>query len=229
MRCTKCNVDLSQHHQACPLCGEKPQDVSPVIKDVRTAEYRPDMPPVRKKTNYLKISFFVYIVLAAVFVLAEKIVTGTIENSCRYLMVVPCLWAVIVRPFVVKKEYIGSYLILDVFYLSIASIIMGITKNGNLAFSLQVIIPICCITAAIIMTFTSMFFPKKAKLSGAYILTITVISLVLTVIGLFMEGVYSAPMLAVIAFTWSCVCVHVSYLKDKHGFKAQLQGIFHTR
>ncbi|MPN38528.1 hypothetical protein SDC9_186052 [bioreactor metagenome] len=106
---------------------------------------------------------------------------------------------------------------------------LGITENGDLAFSLQVFMPICCIIAGIIMTFTSLFFPQKATLSIAYVLPITVFSVILAVIGLFMQDNYSAPLLAVIGVIWGCVCLHVSYLKDRQGFKAQIQGTFHTR
>lgn len=53
MRCTECNVDLSENVKSCPLCGKKASDEAPVIEGLRTAEY-PEYGELRPLKYYIK-------------------------------------------------------------------------------------------------------------------------------------------------------------------------------
>ena len=53
MRCTECNVDLSENVKVCPLCGNKASDEAPVIEGMKTAEY-PEYGELRPLKYYIK-------------------------------------------------------------------------------------------------------------------------------------------------------------------------------
>ena len=58
MRCTKCNVDLSELYTTCPLCGSKATDEEPRVKGVKPAPYPhgAEIPP-KEKTKKPKTPF----------------------------------------------------------------------------------------------------------------------------------------------------------------------------
>ena len=39
MRCLKCDVDLGENYEICPLCASPAADVPPVIEGIKTSEY----------------------------------------------------------------------------------------------------------------------------------------------------------------------------------------------
>ena len=39
MRCLKCDVDLGENYEICPLCASPATDVPPVIEGIKTSEY----------------------------------------------------------------------------------------------------------------------------------------------------------------------------------------------
>lgn len=53
MRCTECNVDLSENVKVCPLCGKKASDEAPVLEGMKTAEY-PEYGELRPLKYYIK-------------------------------------------------------------------------------------------------------------------------------------------------------------------------------
>lgn len=229
MRCNSCNVDLAEYHKTCPLCREKADKTENKIKNIIPAPYPQISKTNSNKTNYLKIFFFIYVALSVIAFVTEKVLTGTAENFYRFFMAVPCAWALIIRPFLVKKEYVGSYLILNVIYFSIASLLLGITNDVSFLFSNNFFIPSITTLSFIIMTFVSTFRPKKAKLSIAYVFPIMLIMILMTIIKLFMGEKFISFLFLIVAMVWGCVCLLTSYLMDKKGFKARLYGMFHIR
>ncbi len=51
MRCNKCNVDLGESVEICPLCGAPASDTPPVITEIKEADYpaNPEKLPQRKE------------------------------------------------------------------------------------------------------------------------------------------------------------------------------------
>ncbi len=39
MRCIKCDVDLGEHYEICPLCASSAADVPPILEGIKTSEY----------------------------------------------------------------------------------------------------------------------------------------------------------------------------------------------
>lgn len=60
MRCLKCKVDLGEKYTTCPLCGEKADDVPPLLDGFETAPYpqnSPVVPMEKVKKPKVKFSF----------------------------------------------------------------------------------------------------------------------------------------------------------------------------
>jgi hypothetical protein len=183
MRCLKCNVDLGDEYQLCPLCGSQAADEKAVIEGMRTAEY-PDVEyrpyPKRKVLGF----FIAYLLTCAACMAADYINSGRLGISVLTAFILPCIWVLFIRPFVVKKEYIGSYILQDVFFLALLMLYISKVGTGNFGSALSHGIPILLIVSEIALLVSSLVEKYNRVNSISYLLTGAAADIILIVIAL---------------------------------------------
>ncbi|HZJ78813.1 MAG TPA: DUF6320 domain-containing protein [Clostridia bacterium] len=187
MRCVKCDVDLGKNYQLCPLCSNEAVDEKPILKDIATAEY-PDVIYRGYRKKYVMISFLIYIVLISLGMAFEKYFTTNIGYSLLAAFVLPNIWSFLVRPFIVKKQYIGSYLNLDVFFLSLLMLYISKISTGSFISALAKGIPILLITYMMALLMFSIIDRDNKVNSISYILGAGATSLGLLIVSIFVSG-----------------------------------------
>ena len=188
MRCLKCNVDLGDEYQLCPLCGSQAAYDKPVIKGMRTAEY-PDV-EYRPYPKRIVLGFFIaYVLACAAGMAADYALNRRLGISVFAALAMPCIWALFIRPFVVKKEYVGSYLVQDVFFLAILMLYISKVGIGNFSSALSGGIPILLIVSEITLLISSLIEKYNRVNAIIYLLSGAVADIVLIVIALISKNV----------------------------------------
>ncbi len=146
MRCTECNVDLSENVKVCPLCGKKASDEAPVLEGMKTAEY-PDYGELRPLKYYIKKNdaYFGKYVMWALLLLVPVILAVSAHFNAIDLAaytILPAIFAVsaivyFLSSLLSKKNGVKSaiYLItLAVFSLIIVAVGYIITRETGTVF-----------------------------------------------------------------------------------------------
>jgi len=114
MRCRECNVDLPDNYTACPLCGAMPSDDAVLIQGVRTAEY-PKAKAEPFKRNPFPIFVAVWLGLSAISFLLYKLNMIEAYVSASVFCLIPCIWTLFIRPFLIKQLYAGNFIVMNLF------------------------------------------------------------------------------------------------------------------
>ena len=114
MRCRECNVDLPKEYTACPLCGGKVNDDKPLIEGLDFAEY-----PKVKTEKYRRDPFPVFLMIwALVSVISFGLFKAEIFDANVFsfaVALVPMVWTLVFRPFMVKQLYKGNFVVMNLF------------------------------------------------------------------------------------------------------------------
>ncbi len=225
MRCTECNVDLGDEYQRCPLCGSDAVNESPVIGGMRTSEY-PDVVYKPYPKKYVLIFFLIFLGFCAVEMTADYIINARLGLSVLIAFILPCLWVLFIRPFVVKKEYIGSYLLQDVFFLALLMLYIDKAGLGNFYSALSRGIPLLLITSEVALLVASLMDKYHRVTAISYILAGAACDIALIIIAIFSKGV-TLPMSLIALGVAAVTLVIIKILAPKE-FNEELKARFNT-
>lgn len=175
MRCTECNVDLSEDVRACPLCGTKAANTRVVLYKEKTAEY-PEIKYKPFKRNYSAIYFLICLVICAAIAVIERLYDTNTDIALLAAFISPCAWAVFLRPFIRKNMYLGDYLLVDLFFLSLLMLYISQFVMQNFSSALSEGIPFSSAASAFILLFAGLLSKRERAPSAFY----TLILLLLT-------------------------------------------------
>lgn len=184
MICSKCKVDLGEEYSLCPLCSAQAEDSPPALTNQRTAEY-PDVTyrPFRKP--YTLIAAVIYAVICAGSAATEYAMTKSFSITALVILILPCVWTVFVRPFIVKHRRIGNYIVYDAFFLSILSVYFSKVYLSSTDYALSALMPQICAIGCTILLCHSLFRPKSSRGDIIYALILSVFCLGLLIFTLF--------------------------------------------
>ncbi len=167
MRCRECNVDLPDNYTACPLCGAKPFDDPLLIQGIRTAEY-PKAQPKPFKRNPFTVFVIVWLGLSAISFLLLKLNIIEAYVSASVFCLIPCIWTLFVRPFLIKQLYHGNFVIMNLFPFALICTVFDKLMNGNFEQSLLTYLPICSLAVFAVLLILVIAKPKKNKRAASY-------------------------------------------------------------
>lgn len=167
MRCRQCNVDLSETYSACPLCGGKASPDAPVLQGIRTAEY-PKVKTEPYKRNPFPIFIGAWLIISLVaFVLYRLHILSDI-SSAAVICAVPCIWTLLLRPFLIKQLYAGNYIVMNLFPLSLACVVFDRIKHGAVQQAVESYLPVCCLAVLAALAVLILIKPKESKRAASY-------------------------------------------------------------
>ena len=167
MRCRECNIDLPDNYTACPLCSSEVFDDELKIKDVRTAEY-PKASPEPYKRNPFPIFLLIWLLpsLAAFVLYKLGIIELTVTASV--FCVIPCMWTLFFRPVMIKQLYAGNFIVMNLFPLSMSSMIFDKLTNNSFQKSFEVYIPVIATAVFAVLLIYIFAKPGKNKRAASY-------------------------------------------------------------
>ncbi len=160
MRCAQCNVDLSETARACPLCGAKAQEISPLIPGQRTAEY-PEVQYRKYEKNSAGISFLMGISICLLCGIIEYMLTKKFSVTPLVASILPCVWALAVRPAFNRRVSGGNHIMTGLFVLSLSMLCVGWLRHIALARIAGIGIPV--LFAAATLIFFAVFVARKRQ------------------------------------------------------------------
>lgn len=167
MRCRECNIDLPDNYTACPLCSSAVFDDECLIKDIRTAEYpRAKAEPLKR--NPFPIFILIWFVLSAVSFVLYKCQIIEPLAAASVFCVVPCIWTLLVRPFLIKQLYEGNFIIMNLFPFALSSVVLDKIINGSLSKSFETYLPLCALLVFVALLLLVFIKPKKSKRAASY-------------------------------------------------------------
>lgn len=184
MRCRECNVDLPDNYTACPLCDGKIFDDELQIKEIRTAPY-PKAQPEPFKRNPFPIFILVWILLSASSFLLYKFEMIPLLISAAVFCAVPCIWTLILRPFLVKQLYAGNFIVMNLFPFAMTCMIFDKLMNGSFNQSYETYLPSIALAVFAVLMLYIFIKPKQSKRAASYpVLMIPICILAIAVLGL---------------------------------------------
>ena len=184
MRCRECNIDLPDNYTKCPLCSSEVFDDECLMKDIRTAEY-PKAKAKPAKRNPFPIFVLIWFVLSAVaFVLYKlQIIEPLFAGSV--FCAVPCGWTLLIRPFLIKQLYVGNFIVMNLFPLSLSSVVLDKIVNGSFLKSFETYLPLCALLVFVALLLLVFIKPKKSKRAASYpVLMLPVSAVAIIVLGI---------------------------------------------
>ena len=225
MKCLKCNVDLGEEYIRCPLCGAPAADIPATIAGLRTAEYPTVVyRPFPRRFGWLLLAG--YLVVSAMLLFLEWILIKKLNYSLFVIFLLPCIWSMVIRPFVVEKRYIGSYVLHNIFYASIFMLYFSYRVTDAFYYALYAGIPVLC-AVGILVLLVGLFLLKDMRTDAiSYVLALLAVNLPLLIAGLVsdrMEWYFPCTAVAL-----GLITLGVIKLLCKKAFDDEFKARFHA-
>lgn len=180
MRCRECNVDLPDNYTACPLCSAKVFDDELLIKGIRTAEY-PKVQPEKYKRNPFTVFVIVWLLASLISFVLLKLRILPLWEAATVFCVIPCVWTLFIRPFLIKQLYPGNFIVMNLFPSAMTCMVFDKIINGTYSQSFETYIPICALIFFAVLTIYVIAKPKKNKRAVSYPMLMMPIAVAATV------------------------------------------------
>ncbi|MDR1464840.1 MAG: DUF6320 domain-containing protein [Oscillospiraceae bacterium] len=118
MKCPDCQVDLNENVSRCPLCGKLAETSEPVIRDVSYQDY-PAYEYRRFQRNLSLVYFCGSVAVFVALALLERLLTGRLHYLPYLAFLVPCVWALVIRPRMNRSLSPGNFLLGALFTISL--------------------------------------------------------------------------------------------------------------
>jgi len=197
VRCDVCNVDLGEEYARCPLCGAGASAAEPVLEGLRTSAY----PAVACKKWYENAFLMFVCAYAGISVLSfliDLIANGRVMSSLWVVFATPCVWSLLLRPFLVKKLRFGSYIMCDALCLSLLILWACRAYTGSFSTAVSIGVPLVSGVSAIFLIVGLLLFRDPAVKSLTFFLALGGANLALAAISAVMGYSFVAAIVAVL-------------------------------